>query len=86
MCNARYLHAYCPNELCWIRRRAPFARVALVDADLEVDFSRHTTPRDKVAVVATRPLTRNDAWIRCRPAELCVFGNGEPIQLGGAYA
>ena len=83
MCDARHLYAYCTNKLCWIQRRAPFARAALVDADLEVDFSQHTTPRDKVVVVATRPLTRGETWTECRPAELCVFGNGELLAVGG---
>jgi glutamine amidotransferase len=83
MCDARHLYAYCTNKLCWIQRRAPFTRAALVDADLEVDFSQHTTPRDKVVVVATRPLTRGEAWTECRPAELCVFGNGELLGIGG---
>lgn len=86
MCDARHLYAYCTNKLCWIQRRAPFSRAALVDADLEVDFSKHTTPRDKVIVIATQPLTRDETWTICRPAELCVFGNGEPIQVGGSHA
>jgi glutamine amidotransferase len=82
MCDSRHLYAYCTNALCWIQRRAPFTRAALVDADLEVDFSEHTTPHDKVVVVATRPLTRDETWTMCRPAELCVFGNGELIENG----
>ena len=83
MCDSRYLYAYCTTDLCWIQRRAPFTRAALVDADLEVDFSEHTTPRDKVVVVATQPLTRNETWTQCRPGELCVFGEGEPLLSAG---
>jgi glutamine amidotransferase len=86
MCDARHLYAYCTNKLCWIQRRAPFSRAALVDAEIEVDFSEHTTPRDRVVVVATQPLTRNETWTTCQPGELCVFGNGEPLRLGGAHA
>ena len=86
ICDARYLYAYCTNKLWWIQRRAPFSRAALINADLEVDFSQHATPRDEVVVVAMQPLTRDETWTRCRPAELSVFGNGEPIQLGGPYA
>lgn len=82
MCDSRHLYAYCASSLCWIQRRAPFARAALVDADLEVDFSEHTTPRDKVVVVATRPLTRNETWEACRPGEFRVFTEGEPMANG----
>jgi predicted glutamine amidotransferase len=86
MCDARHLYAYCTNRLCWIQRRAPFSHAALVDADLEVDFSQHTTPRDKIVVVATQPLTRDETWNQCRAAELCVFGNGELLRMGGRNA
>lgn len=79
MSDSRYLYSYCSNALCWIQRRAPFARAALIDADLEVDFSEHTTPRDRVVVVATRPLTRNETWVPCRPGEFRVFGGGAPV-------
>ena len=41
------------------------------------------TPRDKVVVIATQPLTRDETWHQCRPGELSVFGNGEPLQIGG---
>jgi glutamine amidotransferase len=79
MCDSRYLYAYSTSSLCWIQRRAPFSRAALIDTELEVDFSKHTTPDDKVVVVATQPLTRNETWTPCRPRELYVFGNGEPM-------
>ena len=67
MCDATHLYAYCTNKLCWIQRRAPFTRAALVDADLEVDFSQHTTPNDKVVVIATQPLTRDETWTPVSP-------------------
>jgi predicted glutamine amidotransferase len=84
MCDARHLYAHCTTALCWIQRRAPFSRAALVDADLEIDFSQHTTPRDKVVVVATAPLTRNETWNPCRPGELSVFADGELVHTGKA--
>jgi glutamine amidotransferase len=83
MCDARHLYAYCSTELCWIQRRAPFARAALIDADLEVDFSKYTTERDRVVVVATRPLTRNETWTAFRPGEFRVFGAGAAIAVAG---
>lgn len=83
MCDSRRLYSYCTTDLCWIQRRAPFKRASLIDADLEVDFTEHATPRDKVVVIATRPLTGDEVWTRCRPGELGVFAEGELVCGGG---
>jgi predicted glutamine amidotransferase len=74
--DGRHLFARCATKLCYIIRKAPFAKATLADDDLEVDFSRVTTPRDRVAVVATAPLTRDEAWTCGRPGELWVFHKG----------
>jgi glutamine amidotransferase len=41
-----------------------------------VDFAEVTTPRDRVAVVATMPLTRDEAWVEGRPLHMWVFEDG----------
>jgi glutamine amidotransferase len=79
MCDSRRLYSYCTTALCWIQRRSPFTRAALIDAELEVDFSQHTAPTDRVVVVATQPLTRNEVWTRFSPGEFRVFGEGAPV-------
>jgi glutamine amidotransferase len=38
-----------------------------------------TTPRDRVAVVATAPLTRDEAWTIGRPGEMWVFRRGKLV-------
>ena len=81
LCDSRHLYSYCTSSLWWIQRRAPFTTAALVDAELEVDFSQHTTPNDKVVVIATQPLTRNERWIAYQPGEFRVFGEGEPLEI-----
>ncbi len=80
LCDSRYLYSYCTSMLCWIQRRAPFTTASLVDAELEIDFSRHTTPKDKVVVIATQPLTRNETWTPYQPGEFRVFGDGESLE------
>ena len=74
--DSRYLYAYCSTQLSWLTRRAPFGRAQLVDADWVVDFQEETTPGDIVTVVATYPLTANEAWVIMRPGELAVFADG----------
>lgn len=70
------LFARCATRLCYIIRKAPFAKATLADDDLEVDFSTVTTPRDRVAVVATAPLTRDEEWTVGKPGEMWVFRKG----------
>lgn len=70
------LFARCATKLCHIVRRAPFKKATLADEDFVVDFSSVTTPRDRVAVVATAPLTRDETWEIGRPGEMWVFRRG----------
>ncbi|MDP3940167.1 MAG: class II glutamine amidotransferase [Deltaproteobacteria bacterium] len=74
-----YLYAHAATRLHWIVRKAPFSKARLIDEDLEVDFSDETTPNDRVAVIATAPLTDNEAWERCRRGEFAVFRDGDRI-------
>ncbi|MEO8699235.1 MAG: class II glutamine amidotransferase [Kofleriaceae bacterium] len=71
-----HLFARCATKLCYIIRAAPFAQATLCDDELTVDFSQVTTPADRVAIVATAPLTRNETWTHGLPNEMWVFSNG----------
>ena len=75
--DGRHLFARCATRLWHIVRRAPFGLAHLADDDVSIDFSTVTTPRDRVAVVATQPLTRDERWVEGRPGELWVFDRGE---------
>ncbi len=43
---------------------------------MAIDFSAVTTVRDRVAVVSTEPLTRDEVWQQGQPGSLWVFGRG----------
>ena len=77
--NGEFLIAHCTDKLCYVLRHAPFAQAHLIDQDVTVDFSALTTPDDKVAVIATAPLTDNEKWTEMRPGELLVFRHGAPV-------
>lgn len=79
MSDSRYLYAYCSTRLCWITRRHPFGEARLLDAELSVDFSKETTTKDVVSVIATRCLTGNESWQQISPKTLLVFDRGEPV-------
>ncbi|MBK9036652.1 MAG: class II glutamine amidotransferase [Myxococcales bacterium] len=74
------LIARCSTKLHHIIRAAPFAKATLSDEDLSIDFAAVTTPRDRVAVVATQPLTSDERWIAAAPGTTWVFRRGRLAQ------
>ena len=77
--NGCALWAHCSTNLHWLVRRHPFTQVSLRDDDLSVDFASVTTPNDRVAVIATDPLTAGEPWTAFSAGELRVFVDGEPL-------
>lgn len=75
------LFAHCSTSLHYIVRQYPFAIAKLSDEDMSVDFSEVTTPKDRVAVIVTSPLTENETWTPFAPGELKVFIDGAPTPL-----
>ena len=71
-----HLFARCATKLHHIVRKAPFKRATLADDDFAVDFAEVTTPKDRVAVVATAPLTRDEVWNTGEPGTMWVFDGG----------
>jgi glutamine amidotransferase len=76
LADGRHLYARCGTKLCYIIRKSPFGRATLRDAELAIDFSAVTTARDRVAVVATEPLTRDEVWQQGTPGTMWIFDRG----------
>ncbi len=74
--NGSALIAHCSNRLSYIIRQAPFGAANLKDQDVAVDFGALTTSEDRVAIVATDPLTANESWTRLTPGTLAMFQHG----------
>ncbi|HSN26221.1 MAG TPA: class II glutamine amidotransferase [Kofleriaceae bacterium] len=70
------LFARCSTKLHYILRHSPFKKATLADEDVTVDFAAVTTPKDRVAIVATMPLTRDETWTRGEPNTMWVFKAG----------
>lgn len=81
--NGQALWAHASTHLHWLVRQHPFQPVSLKDEDLRVDFASVTTPEDRVAVIATEPLTHDEAWTAFAPGELRVFVDGAPMACRG---
>ena len=80
--NGERLFTHCSTRLAYIIRQAPFAVAHLSDEDVSVDFNSVTTPNDRVAVIATQPLTNNEVWTVIEPGTLLAFHHGAPETLG----
>jgi glutamine amidotransferase len=76
LADGRHLYARCGTKLCYIVRKSPFGHATLKDADVKIDFSSVTTARDRVAVIATEPLTRDETWHQGTPGNMWVFDRG----------
>ncbi len=79
--DGEHFFSYCSTKLSYIVRQAPFAPAHLIDQDLTVDFQQLTRPSDRVAVIATTPLTDNEVWTPIIPGELLVFQDGLPLRI-----
>ncbi|WP_308085255.1 class II glutamine amidotransferase [Neisseria polysaccharea] len=73
------LFAHASTLLHYIVRQAPFGKARLLDDDVMVDFAEVTTPSDRVAVIATLPLTRDESWSQLAVDELVMFREGKII-------
>ena len=73
------LFAHCSTQLHYLIREYPFPVAQLVDCELDIDFSRHNHLDDRIAIIATAPLTRNEAWTAFAPGQLVMFSGGQAV-------
>jgi glutamine amidotransferase len=73
------LYAHCSTRLHLLQRRHPFGVAQLTDVDLSLDLDSVNAPGDRMVVIATEPLTRNEPWLSLEPGELRVFQAGEQV-------
>jgi predicted glutamine amidotransferase len=73
------LYAHASTRLHVVHRAHPFATAHLVDRDQDFDLATANAPGDRMVVVATEPLTRNEAWVAMASGELQVFVGGESV-------
>lgn len=66
------------NGLHYLVRWPPFSTAELADVDYAVDFSETNGANDRVAIIATKPLTTNENWKEFKKGELLMFDNGLP--------
>ncbi len=70
------LWAHATTKLHHVVRQHPFRQARLQDADITMDFAEVTREGDQVAIIATEPLTVDEAWQAFAPGEIRVFQHG----------
>lgn len=75
--NGSMMMAHCSTNLTYVLRKAPFPKARLKDQDVTVDLSSVTTTNDRVAIIATSPLTHDEEWVNMKPGTLWLFEEGD---------
>jgi predicted glutamine amidotransferase len=78
--NGELLLAHCSTDLHYVVRAYPFHSARLLDCDVQINFSQHNHLDDRMAVIATQPLTSGEHWQRFAPGELKLFIGGAPCE------
>jgi len=79
--NGEFLLAHCSTKLHYVIREYPFATASLVDCELQIDFRQHNHLDDRIAVIATAPLTTGERWQAFAPGELKMFAGGAALSI-----
>ncbi|MDX1669354.1 MAG: class II glutamine amidotransferase, partial [Limnobacter sp.] len=78
--NGQAMYTHCSTKLSYIVREHPFTKAHLIDCDMQVDFGTVTTKNDRVAVIATTPLTDDEVWTHYESGQFTTFHEGEPLK------
>lgn len=77
--NGEWMIAHCSTNLHYLTRQAPFGKAQRIDDDGVIDFNEHVDPDDKVTIIATFPLTKNEVWHKMQQGGFVFFKQGEKL-------
>ncbi|MDH2998132.1 class II glutamine amidotransferase [Pasteurellaceae bacterium LFhippo2] len=78
MSNGHWMIARCSTNLHYVTRKAPFG-TALRDDDVMIDFREYTQESDKVTIITTQPLTKNEPWKKMKNGGYVFFKDGDVL-------
>lgn len=70
------MHVHRSTELHYLQRVHPFGCARLLDCPLDIDFAKVNEPDDRMAVIATKPLT-DECWQPLPLGEVVSFVDGQ---------
>ena len=77
--NGEWMIARCSTNLHYLTRKAPFGKAQRVDDDGVIDFNEYAKEGDKVTIITTVPLTKDEVWRKMENGGFVFFKNGEKV-------
>jgi len=77
--NGEALYAHCSSRLHVLNRQHPFPHAHLVDCDVTLDLAGMNGRDDRMAILATEPLTSEEPWRPFATGESKVFVQGAEV-------
>jgi predicted glutamine amidotransferase len=77
--NGEALYTHCSSRLQVLTRQHPFPHARLVDCDVTLDLAGMNGPADRMAIIATEPLTSEEPWQAFATGESRVFVQGAEV-------
>jgi predicted glutamine amidotransferase len=78
--NGKSMFAHCSTRLWTLVRQWPFSNAQLVDADVSMDFAQTNASNDRLCIIATQPLTRNENWQQLEAGQLLWIEGGHIVR------
>ncbi|AWX14529.1 class II glutamine amidotransferase [Mergibacter septicus] len=78
--NGEFMIAHCSTNLHYITRKAPFGKAFRVDDNEVIDFNNYAKPDDRVTIITTFPITKNETWTKMEHGGFVLFKNGIKIR------
>jgi predicted glutamine amidotransferase len=78
--NGQSMFAHCSTRLWTLVRQWPFSNAQLVDADVSMDFAQTNASNDRLCIIATQPITRNENWQQLDAGQLLWIEGGHIVR------
>lgn len=79
--DSEYLYAHCSTRLFYVERQCLAARESFGSPTLHIALEPTQDGGQHVSLIATQPLTTDEAWIALPPGEVVVFHHGRRVSL-----
>ena len=77
--NGEWMIAHCSTNLHYLTRKAPFGKAHRIDDDGVIDFNDYAKDGDKVTIITTFPLTKDEPWVKMEHGGFVFFKEGDKI-------
>lgn len=77
--NGEWMIAHCSTHLHYLVRKAPFGKAHRIDDDGVIDFNDYAKDGDKVTIITTFPLTKDEPWTKMENGGFVFFKEGDKI-------